>query len=67
MIAGITSDGGDNIRVCMEALESKYSNESIFHHPTPSSPLSALHIYWQGFVMQESNISIWMVVRLKPN
>ena len=29
-IVGITSDGGGNIRVCREALESKYTNDSVF-------------------------------------
>ena len=41
-IVGITSDGVGNIWVCREALDSKYSNESVFHHPTPSSPCFAL-------------------------
>ena len=35
---GITSDCDGNIWVCREALESKYSNDSVFHHPRPSSP-----------------------------
>ena len=44
-IVGITSDGGGNLRVCREAMESKYTNDSIFTHPSPYSPWSALHIY----------------------
>ena len=45
MIVGITSDGGGNIWFCREALELKYTNDSIFYHPRPYSPWSALHIY----------------------
>ena len=44
-IVGITSDGGGNLRVCRESLESKYNNDSVFPHPSPYSPWSALHIY----------------------
>ena len=33
---GITSDGGGNLWVCMEALDSKYTNESVF---SPTNPL----------------------------
>ena len=44
-IVGITSDGGGNIWVCREAIESKYTNDSVFFHPSPYSPWSALHIY----------------------
>ena len=44
-IVGITSDGGGNLRVCRESLESKYNNDSVFPHPRPYSPWSALHIY----------------------
>ena len=33
---GITSDGGGNIQVFREAMESKYTNDSIF---SPSKPL----------------------------
>ena len=29
-IMGIKSDGGGNIRVCREELESKYTNDSVF-------------------------------------
>ena len=35
-IVGITSDGGGNIRVCREALESKYTNDYV---PPPPNPL----------------------------
>ena len=34
-IEGITSGGGGNIPVCREALESKYTNDSVFHHQSP--------------------------------
>ena len=34
-IVGITSDGGGNIQVCREALESKYTNDSVFSPPKP--------------------------------
>ena len=34
-IVGITSDGGGNIWVCREALESKYTKDSVFFHPSP--------------------------------
>ena len=44
-IVGITSAGGGNLWVCREALESKYTNESVFTHTCPYSPWSALHIY----------------------
>ena len=44
-ILGITSDGGGNLQVCREALESKYTNDSVFPHPIPYSPWSVLHIY----------------------
>ena len=54
-ILGITSDGGGNLRFCREALESKYTNNSVFTHPIPYSPWSALHIYWQGLVRRECN------------
>ena len=39
---GITSDGGENIQVCREALESKYTNDSVSPPPNP------LLIYVQG-------------------
>ena len=41
-IVGITSDGGGNIWFYSEALEPKYSNDSILQHPSPSSTWSAL-------------------------
>ena len=44
-IVGITSDGCGNLRICRESLESKYSNESVFFHPSPYSPCIALRIY----------------------
>ena len=44
-ILGITSDGGGNLQVCREVLESKYTNDSVFPHPSPYSPWSALLIY----------------------
>ena len=34
-IAGITRDGGGNIRVCRKALESKYTNDYVIHPPNP--------------------------------
>ena len=37
-IVGITIDGGGNLRVCREALESKYTNGSFPPHPSPYSP-----------------------------
>ena len=52
-IVGITSDGGGNIWICREALESKYTNDSDFHHPIPYLRWSDLHIYWQGLARQE--------------
>ena len=36
-IVGDMSGCGGNLRVCRETLESKYSNNSVFHHPIPSS------------------------------
>ena len=44
-IVGIMSDRGGNLRFCREALESKYTNDSVFFYPSPYSPWSALHIY----------------------
>ena len=32
-IVGITSDGGSNLRVCREAIESKYTNDSVSSPP----------------------------------
>ena len=34
-IVGIMSDGGGNLRVCREALESKYTNDYTPHPPSP--------------------------------
>ena len=42
MIVGITSDCGGNIRVCRGALDSKYTDDSVFFTPKP------LLIYAQG-------------------
>ena len=36
-IMGITSDGGGNIQVCREAMESKYTNKSV--SPPTQSPI----------------------------
>ena len=62
---GITIDFGGNLWVCREALDSKYSNEYIFHLPSPSSLWSALRIYFHGIAKHECNRSSMMVVRLK--
>ena len=37
-VVEINSDGGGKIRIFREALESKYTNDSVFHHPIPYSP-----------------------------
>ena len=66
-IVGITSGSGGNLRVCREALESKYTNDSVFPHPSPYSPCSALHIYYQELARQECNQSIRMMVKLTRN
>ena len=66
-IVGSTSDGGDNILVFREALELKYSNNSVSHHIIPSSPRIALHIYWKGLASRECNQSSRIMVRLTPN
>ena len=66
-IVGIISDDGGNIQVCREVMESKYSNDSVFHQPIPSSSLSALHKYWKVLVRQECNRLSRMVVRLTLN
>ena len=34
-IVGITIDGGGTLWVCREALELKYTNDSVFPHPSP--------------------------------
>ena len=45
-IVGITSDGGGNLWVCREALELKYTNDSVFftqapiHHGVPCTYIS---------------------------
>ena len=45
-IVEVTSDGGGNLQVCKEALESKYTNESIFSLPKPLSTMECLaHIF----------------------
>ena len=66
-MVGITSDGGGNIWVCREALESKCSNESFFCYPSPYSPCIALRIYFHGLSRQECNISSRIMVRLTLN
>ena len=66
-IVGIKSDGGENIRVCRLALESKYTNDSVLPHPSPYSPCSALNIYYHGLTRRECNQSSRMMVRLKRN
>ena len=66
-IVGITSDSGGNLLVCREALEAKYTNDSVFPHPSPYSPWIALHIYWQGLARREFNQSSEMMVRLTRN
>ena len=61
---GITSDGGGNLRVCREALESKYTNDSVFPQPRTYSPWSVLRIYYQGIARRVCNQSSQMVVKL---
>ena len=41
-IVAITSDGGGNLRVCREALESKYTNDSVFPPPKPLFTMECL-------------------------
>ena len=41
-VVGITSDGGVNLRICMEAMESKYTNDSIFSPPKPLFTMECL-------------------------
>ena len=41
-IVGITSDGGGNLRVCREALESKYTNDYVFSPPNPLFSMECL-------------------------
>ena len=38
----ITSDGDGNIRVCREALESKYTNDPVFPPPKPLFTMECL-------------------------
>ena len=66
-IVRIMSDGGGNLLVFRVALDSKYINDSFFHHPRPSSPWSALRIYWRGLARRECNLSSIIMVRLTPN
>ena len=47
---GITSDGGGNPRVYREAMESKYTNASVFFPPNPLFIMECLaHILRGGF------------------
>ena len=41
-VVGIMSNGGGNIRVCREALESKYTNNSVFSPPKPLFTMDCL-------------------------
>ena len=41
-IMGITSDGGGNLWVCREALESKYTNDSVSPPPNPLFTMECL-------------------------
>ena len=41
-IVGITSDGGVNLRVCRDALESKYINDSVSPPPKPLFTIECL-------------------------
>ena len=41
-IVGITSDGGGNLWVFREALESKYTNDSVFPQRKPLSTMDCL-------------------------
>ena len=66
-IVGVTSDGGGNLRFCRETLDSKYTNDSVFPHPGPYLPWSALHIYYQELARQECNQSSRMMVKLTRN
>ena len=66
-IVGITSGGDGNLRVFREALESKYTNDSVFFHPSPYSPWSALHIYWKRLTRCECNQSSRMMAMLTRN
>ena len=66
-IVGVTSDVGGNLWFFREALESKYTNDSVFTNPRSYSPLSALRIYWQGISRRECNQSSRMVAILTQN
>ena len=66
-IVGIKSDGGGNIWVYREELESKYTYDSVFFHPSPYSSWSALRIYYQGLARRECNQSSHILVRLTRN
>ena len=63
----INSDGGDNILVYREALESEYKNYSNIHHPSLSSAWIDLQLYSQGLARWECNQSSRMMVRLTQN
>ena len=41
-IVGITSDGGENLQVCREALDSKYTNDFVFPPPKPLFTMECL-------------------------
>ena len=41
-IVGITSNGGGNLQVCREELESKYTNDSAFFSPNPLFTMECL-------------------------
>ena len=41
-IVGITSDGGGNLRVCRDALESKYINDPVYPPPKPLFTIECL-------------------------
>ena len=59
-IVGITSDGGGNIRVCREALESKYSNDSIIPPPNPLFTMEFLaHILTGDFKVVVKSIKLY--------
>ena len=41
-IVGINSGGGSNLWVCREAMESKYTNDSVFSSPKPLVTMECL-------------------------
>ena len=47
-IVGITSDGGGNLWVCREALESKYTNYSALTPPKPLFTIECLAHILEG-------------------